>query len=112
MGLFDTYFFLGKKSGAKTEKKEYINNSKYEHYIHLPYSDELIAYGVYNEIKSNDLTQIFENEYKKVNEYIYEIIENEREKYDKQHKPFSIASYFKKPQCRIDYNEKIDLLED
>ncbi len=97
---------------VQKKKKEYINNSKYEHYIHLPYSDELIAYGIYNEIKSNDLTQIFENEYKKVNEYIYEIIENEREKYDKQHKPFSIASYFKKPQCRIDYNEKIDLLED
>jgi hypothetical protein len=103
---FFIYDFIQKK------KKEYMNSSKYEHYIHLPYADELIAYGVYNEIKNNDLTQNFESEYKKVNEYIFDIINNERGKYDKQNKPFSIASYFKKPQCRIDYNEKIELLED
>jgi len=103
---FFIYDYIQKK------KKENINSPKYEHYIHLPYADELISYGIYNEIKNNELSQNFENEYKKVNENIFEIIKNEREKYDKQNKPFSIASYFKKPQCRIDYNEKINLLDD
>lgn len=103
---FYIYDYIQKK------KKEFMNSSKYEHYIHLPYADELIAYGIYNEINSNDISQNFENEYKKVNENIHKIIENEKKKYEKQNKPFSIASYFKKPQCRIDYNDKIELLED
>jgi hypothetical protein len=97
---------------VQRKKKENINNPEYDHYVHLPYADELISYGIYKEIKENGFTQNFENEYKKVNEYVYEIVTNEKEKYEKQKKPFSIASYFKKPQCRIDYNEKIDFLEE
>ncbi len=103
---FYIYDFIQRK------RKENINNHKYANYIHLPYADELIAYGIYNEIKNSDLIQNLESEYERVNKNIYEIIKKEREKYEKQNKPFSIASYFKKPQCRIDYNEKIDLLED
>jgi AIPR protein len=103
---FYIYDFIQRK------RKENINNPKYANYIHLPYADELIAYGIYNEIKNSDLIQNLESEYERVNKNIYEIIKKEREKYEKQNKPFSIASYFKKPQCRIDYNEKIDLLED
>ncbi len=103
---FYIYDFIQRK------RKENINNPKYANYIHLPYADELIAYGIYNEIKNSDLIQNLEIEYERVNRNIYEIIKIEREKYEKQNKPFSIASYFKKPQCRIDYNEKIHLLED
>ncbi|PDS23844.1 AIPR family protein [Flavobacterium branchiophilum] len=100
------YDFISKK------RKENINNPNYSKYIHLPYSDELIAYGIYNEIKDKGLTQNFDLEYTKVNDFIHEMISDEKAKYDKQNKAFSIASYFKKQLCRIEYNKKIDLLED
>ncbi|MCZ8168558.1 MAG: AIPR family protein [Flavobacterium sp.] len=94
------------------KKKLNLNNPKYSEYVHLPHADELIAYGIYNEIKSKTITKDFETEYELVNYRILEILNAEREKYNAQGKPFSIASYFKKPLCRIEYNEKINLLED
>lgn len=103
---FYIYDFISKK------RKENINNPNFSKYIHLPYSDELLAYGIYNELKDNEITQNFEVEYKKVNDNILKIISNEIEAYKSQNKPFPIASYFKKPQCRNDYNKIIGFLED
>jgi hypothetical protein len=108
--LLQSYFIY---NFIQKRKKELLNSTLFDHYIHLSYSDELIAYGIYHEIKNrSEIIQDFENEYKKVNEFVLDIVSVEKNKYDMQNKPFSIASYFKKPQCRTDYNAKINLLED
>ncbi len=84
-------------------------------YDFINYADELLCYAIYKAVDSASYSdykeETLKNVYKKSLENIESILKNEKDKYDKAGKNFSYNSYFKKPQCRIDYNNLVGILE-
>ncbi len=79
----------------------------------IKYSDELLTYGIYKEL-CNDLEnyQIHLNTaYNTAYNFVKLIVDEEYKRYAKEEKAFSYNSYFKTPRCRIQYNEKANILE-
>ncbi len=83
-------------------------------YDFINYTDELLCYSIYKEIDSTSSlysVETLSNAYNKALKNIESILKTEKGKYDKAGKNFSYNSYFKKPQCRIDYNNLTGILE-
>lgn len=95
----------------------YIQSAKKEYsaqFDFINYADELLCYALYKEIDATNATyttESLQNAYKKAVQNIAFILQAENEKYIKAGKNFSYNSYFKKPQCRIDYNKRAGILE-
>jgi len=96
---------------------KYIQSQKQtfnKQYDFINYADELLCYSIYKEINSpySAYTEdVFKKAYNKALGDIEFILKTEKGKYDKAGKNFSYNSYFKKPQCRIDYNNMNGILE-
>ncbi len=96
---------------------KYIQKQKPVHidsYDFVSYADELLCYAVYKQIDMQG--GAFSNEtigevYSASLEIIRKQLKRELEKYTKAGKNFSYNSYFKKPQCRIDFNNSTGILE-
>jgi hypothetical protein len=96
---------------------KYIQKQKSVHldsHDFVSYADELLCYAIYKYIDmqggdfSNDAIG---KAYSDALHIIREQLTKELEKYRKAGKNFSYNSYFKKPQCRIDYNNLTGILE-
>lgn len=88
------------------------NSPKYDF---INYADELICYSIYKQIgfsfsKYDDVSNL-DKAYNEAIKLIDNILQSEKLKYNKAGKNFSYNSYFKKPQCRLDYNNKTGLIE-
>lgn len=96
---------------VQLEKQNSKNSSNF-----LPYSDELLSYGMYKEL-SDDLS-IIDNEqalnkaYRKAYNTISEIVIQDIEKHKNANKSFSFPSYFKRPKCKVDYNTALGIIEE
>ena len=94
----------------QNEKSQFIDK-----YDFIAYSDELLCYGIYkkigiNLVDYNDSDKL-NRAYKDSVAVINETLTGEKSESAKAGKKFSYNSYFKKPQCRLDFNKKIDILE-
>jgi hypothetical protein len=92
------------------QKKSFIDK-----YDFIPYADEILCYGIYKSIglmfDKYDLESELELAYNESIEAVKEILNVQKEKYVKANKNFSYNGYFKRPLCRIDFNNKKNILE-
>jgi hypothetical protein len=79
----------------------------------IKYADELLCYGIYKELSNNlkNYEQYLNESYSIAYSNIKSIVEEEFKRYSNENRAFSYNSYFKTPKCRIQYNEKADILE-
>lgn len=96
---------------------KYIQKQKPVHidsFDFVSYADELLCYAIYKQIDMHG--RDFSNDdiakaYTEALVIIHDQLIKELKKYRKAGKNFSYNSYFKKPQCRIDYNNAMGILE-
>jgi len=89
------------------------NNSSDNDFI--DYADELINYGIYKKISTDD--KIFsENNistsYSEIKEYVKSIANGEKKKKEEKKLTYSHNNYFKAPTCRVDLNNVCGFVED
>jgi len=94
---------------VQTQKR---NSEFFKQY--MAYADELICYGIYlinkAELKSIDIGDKLLQSYRKVIKIIDEMIDEQIVLYQEHNKVFSLANFFKS-NCRVEYNRKIDYIE-
>ena len=92
------------------QKKLFIDK-----YDFIPYADEILCYGIYKNIglrfDKYDLESELVLAYSESIEVVKEILNTQKEKYVQANKNFSYNGYFKRPLCRIDFNNKKNILE-
>jgi hypothetical protein len=81
----------------------------------IDYADELISYGIYKKISTDD--KIFsENNistsYPEIKEYVKSIANGEKKKKEEKKLTYSHNNYFKAPTCRVDLNNVCGFVED
>ncbi len=81
----------------------------------IPYADELISYGVYKFLSTNlsliDVDDSLNIAYSDSVATIETIVNQNIQLHDQAGKSFSLASYFKKPKCKVDFNVEKGIIE-
>ncbi len=95
---------------VQEQKNKFLKENEF-----LSYADEMMAYGIYKHIgtrlsdykSSNNLKNAYEETLKAI---AHLINKNKRELEDRN-LTLSFNGYFKKPKCRVDYNEYKNIIE-
>jgi hypothetical protein len=97
---------------------KYVQNNKVFHlskYELLAYADEMMCYGIYKNIGTNlddyDNSKKLETAYLDSVSIIDSLIQKNKREIEGIGKTFSFNGYFKKPKCRVDFNEAKSIIE-
>jgi len=97
---------------------KYVQESKPKFlpdYELLSYADEMMSYGIYKFIGTNldnykDVTKLA-TAYKDTLSAIADLVQKNKKEVEDRDRTFSFNGYFKKPKCRVDFNEAKGIME-